>query len=61
MFQDYCFNRAEGTKVGWSDFYLFWNLKIRHRQLDYGCTSKTKIEKAFFYILRKYQEHLVFV
>ena len=41
--------------VGWSDFELFWNFKNRHPAIVVGFNSKTKIEKAFFDILRNYR------
>ena len=36
-------------------FKFFWNFKNRHPAIVVGFNSKTKIEKAFFDILRKYR------
>ncbi len=40
---------------GWIDFEFFWNFKNRHPAIVVGFNSKTKIEKAFFDILRNYR------
>ena len=41
--------------LGLSDFEFFWNFKNRHPARVVGFNSKTKIEKAFFDILRNYR------
>ena len=46
--------------LGWSDLKNFWNLKNRQPSMDSGFNSKTKIETAFFDILRNYRVHHVF-
>ena len=42
---------AVGCTVGWRDF-IFLEFKNRHPLMDSCFNSKTKIEKAFFDILR---------
>ena len=40
------------STVGWRDFEFFGNFKNRQPLIVVGVNSKTKIEKAFFDILR---------
>jgi hypothetical protein len=35
---------------GWADFWIFWIFNQRQPAADVKCYSKTKVEKAFFFI-----------
>jgi hypothetical protein len=36
--------------VGWADFWIFWIFNRWQPAADVRCYSKTKVEKAFFFI-----------
>jgi hypothetical protein len=38
------------STVGGADFWIFWIFNLRQPAADVKCYSKTKVEKAFFFI-----------
>jgi hypothetical protein len=40
----------QGCGLGGADFWIFWIFNLRQPAADVKCYSKTKVEKAFFFI-----------
>jgi hypothetical protein len=45
-----CVGSREWYRVGGADFWIFWIFNRRQPAADVKCYSKTKVEKAFFFI-----------